>query len=105
MGSNGMRVAILFHARERHFGPAGYLVHHLAELWRQDGLEVVYLYGTDRFVPADLVLVHVGPSVVPEPYLEFAARYPTSSTAASATSGKRSRAGTSCGPATTGTAR
>jgi hypothetical protein len=76
MGSNGMRVAILFHARERHFDPAGYLVHHLAELWRQDGLEVVYLYGTHRFVPADLVLVHVGLSVVPEPYLEFGARYP-----------------------------
>jgi hypothetical protein len=76
MGPNGMRIAVLFHARERGFDPAGYLVHHLSELWREDGLEVVYLYGTDRFVPADLVLVHVDLSVVPEPYLEFAARYP-----------------------------
>jgi hypothetical protein len=71
-----MRVAVLFHAWGRTLAPASYLVHHLAQLWRKDGLEVVYLYGTDRFVPADLVLVHVDLSVVPEPYLEFAARYP-----------------------------
>jgi hypothetical protein len=57
-------------------GPRNYLVHHLAELWRRDGLEVVYLYGTDRFVPADLVLVHVDLSVVPAEYPEFAAQYP-----------------------------
>jgi hypothetical protein len=76
MGSNGMRIAVLFHERERDVDPAGYLVHHLAKLWREDGLEVGYLYGTGRFVPADLVLAHVDLSVVPEPYLEFAARYP-----------------------------
>lgn len=70
-----MRVVVLFHARERGVNPAGYLVHHFAQLWREDGVEVVYLYGTERFVPADLVLVHVALSVVPEPYLEFAARY------------------------------
>jgi hypothetical protein len=50
-------------------------VNQLAEFWRENGLEVVYLYGADRFVPADLVLVHVDPSVVPEEYLEFAAQY------------------------------
>lgn len=71
-----MRVAVLFHEREGDVDPAGYLVHLLAQMWREDGLEVVDLYGTDRFVPADLVLVHVDLSVVPERYLEFAARYP-----------------------------
>jgi hypothetical protein len=71
-----MRVVVLFHARERDVDPAGYLVHHFDKLWREDGLEVVYLYGTERFAPTDLVLVHVALSVVPEPYLEFAACYP-----------------------------
>jgi hypothetical protein len=70
------RIAILLHERERGLKPARYLVHHLAEFWREDGHEVVYLFGTDRFVPADLVLVHVDLSVVPEPYLEYAAAYP-----------------------------
>jgi hypothetical protein len=60
-----MRVAVLFHARERGVNPAGYLVHLLAQFWREDGLEVVYLYGTDHFVPVDLLLVHVDLSVVP----------------------------------------
>jgi hypothetical protein len=71
-----MRVAVLFHAWGRIVAPGSYLVHHLAQLWRADGLEVVCLYGTDRFVPADLVLVHVDLSVAPEPYLEFASLYP-----------------------------
>ncbi len=69
-----MRVAVLFRAQERNV--AGYLIHHLAQVWSEDGLEVVYLYGIERFVPADLVLVHVDLSVVPESYLEYAARYP-----------------------------
>ncbi len=76
MGPKAIRVAVLFHARERDLDPTGYLIHHLAQMWREDGLEVAYLYGTDHFVPADLVLVHVDLSVVPEAYLDFAARYP-----------------------------
>jgi hypothetical protein len=76
VGSNGKRVAVLFHARGRDVDPRFYLVHTLAGVWRERGLEVICVYGTDRFVPADLALVHVDLSVVPEEYLEFAAQYP-----------------------------
>jgi hypothetical protein len=76
MGSKGMRVAVLFQPWKQGLGPAHYLVDHLARFWCEDGLEVVYLHGTDRFVPADILLVHVDLSVVPEPYFEFASRYP-----------------------------
>lgn len=76
MGSAGRRVAVLFPPRGRGAAPRRYLVHHLARLWRKDGLDVVYLHGTERFVPADLLLVHVDLSVVPAQYHEFAARYP-----------------------------
>jgi hypothetical protein len=41
MGSKAMRVAVLFRAQERNV--AGYLIHHLAQVWREGGLEVVYL--------------------------------------------------------------
>jgi hypothetical protein len=58
VAERGKRIAVLFHARERDLDPRLYLVGHLAELWREDGFEVVYLYGTDRHVPADLLLVH-----------------------------------------------
>jgi hypothetical protein len=70
------RIAVLFHREDRHYDSSRYMVEHLARCWRADGHEVVYLFGTRRFVPADLVLVHVNLSVVPESYLEFAARYP-----------------------------
>jgi hypothetical protein len=70
------RIAVLFHSGDRHTDLAGYIVHHLADCWRADGHEVVYLFGTRRFVPADLVLVHVNLSVVPEDYVRFARRFP-----------------------------
>jgi len=70
------RIAVLFHRGDRHRNPAEYIVHHLADFWREDGHAVEYVYGTRRFVPADLVLVHVNLSIVPSDYLEFAKRYP-----------------------------
>ena len=66
---------MLFHQQD-HREPAEYIVHHLAEFWREDGHTVDYVYGIRRFAPADLVLVHVNLSVVPDDYLEFAKRYP-----------------------------
>jgi hypothetical protein len=69
------RIAILFHEKQR--GQAmRYLVDYYAEFWREDGHEVFYLFGVAQFVPADLVIVHVDLSVVPDEYLEFAKRYP-----------------------------
>jgi hypothetical protein len=76
VAADGKRFAVLCHERERGLDPARYLVHHFEEFWREDGHDVAYLFGTERFVPADIVLVHVDVSVVPESYLEFAARYP-----------------------------
>ena len=76
MSPAAKRVAVLFHDRERHADVSVYIVDHLARCWREDGHEVVYLFGTDAYVPADLVLVHVNLSIVPEEYVAFAARYP-----------------------------
>ena len=52
MRPSGMRIAILFHESERGLDPRAYIVGHLAECWREDGLEVIHLYGIDQFVPA-----------------------------------------------------
>lgn len=67
---------MLFHENDRHRDLSTYMVHHLAGFWREDGHHVRYLFGTRRFEPADIVLVHVNLSVVPDEYLGFAARYP-----------------------------
>lgn len=67
---------MLFHEGDRRRDLSSYIVHHLAQFWREDGHDVRYVFGTRSFEPADLVLVHVNLSLVPESYLEFAARYP-----------------------------
>lgn len=76
MRSGSKRIAVLFHAGDRHTELSGYIVDHLAQFWREDGHEVVYVFGTRHFVPADVALLHVNLSVVPEGYLQLAARYP-----------------------------
>jgi hypothetical protein len=67
---------VLFHERQEPERTPNYAIHHLAEIWRADGLDVVYLFGVDERVPADLAIVHVDLSVVPDEYLEGARRYP-----------------------------
>ncbi len=57
-------------------GAVRYTIDHFASIWREDGHEVFYLLGADRFVPADLVIVHVDLSVVPDEYIALARRYP-----------------------------
>jgi hypothetical protein len=75
VNGEGKRIAVLFHRRD-HSERSSYIVDHLAHFWQEDGFEVMYLFGTRRFVPADLVFVHVDLSVVDDEYLRFAARYP-----------------------------
>jgi hypothetical protein len=68
--------AVLFHEKQTQDSLQHYVISRVAEHWREDGHEALYLFGTSKFIPADLVLVHVDLSVVPETYLEFARRYP-----------------------------
>jgi hypothetical protein len=69
-------IAILFHEKDRDRPPGGYIVHDLAEYWRQWGHRVHFVYGVRRAEPADVLFVHVDLSVVPDAYLELARRYP-----------------------------
>jgi hypothetical protein len=70
------RLAVLFHEGDRYLATNRYIVHHLAEFWREDGHDVQFIFGPSRFEPADLLFVHINLSVVPEYYLTFARRYP-----------------------------
>ena len=59
------------------------MVSKLSEIWRRDGFQVSFLFGArGRFVPADVLLVHVDLTVVPERYLALAERYPIALNAA-----------------------
>lgn len=69
-------IAILFHEKDTSSSIQQYLITYYAHFWREKGSRVVALFGTDVYVPADLIVVHVDLSVVPEKYFAFAARYP-----------------------------
>lgn len=69
------RIVILFHELQ-YDRSSTYMIDELAEIWREEKLEVIELYGIDRFVPADVVILHIDLSVVPPEYLDFARQYP-----------------------------
>ncbi|AHF00215.1 hypothetical protein THITH_12650 [Thioalkalivibrio paradoxus ARh 1] len=69
-------IAVLFHARSLRKDLRSSVVFHLADRWRASGHRVTMLRGTRRYVPADVLFVHVDLSVVPDEYLELASRYP-----------------------------
>ena len=72
-----MRIAVLFHAfQQRAEVESDHAVSILAEMWRQDGHEVRFLIGLRDRWPADVALVHVDLSVVPESYVNLARTYP-----------------------------
>lgn len=57
-------------------GVRQHMVAFIEDFLRESGVEVIHLYGTDRFVPADALFVHVDLSVVPDSVGQFASRYP-----------------------------
>ena len=73
---SGPRIAILRHEREPLEHRDAYLVSWIARHWEKRGAAVEHLYGVRDFRPADLLVLHVDLSVVPDEYLRFAERYP-----------------------------
>lgn len=69
------RIAILWHKNERETTQRYDIIHNI-KLWQDDGIDVVHVFGTKHFIPADLAILHVDLSIVPDEYLEFAQQYP-----------------------------
>lgn len=71
-----MRIALLFHERDRHRDLQRYDILHVARYWQEAGHEVTTVFGTREFIPADIALLHIDLSLVPRCYIEFADQYP-----------------------------
>ena len=69
-------IAILFHEKHDMHRVQDYVIWHLAKIWNKDGHNLVFIFGVEKFAPADVCIVHVDLSVVPNEYIEFASRYP-----------------------------
>ncbi len=70
------RIVILMHEKDDTRSLYKYQIATFARFWMADGHKVHVLFGTARFEPADIAIVHVDLSIVPDSYLEFARRYP-----------------------------
>jgi len=75
MKSNPPTIAILTQATDD-FHQRRYLVRLMIPRWEAMGFRVVVVTETGPFVPADIALLHVDLSVVPDKIRRFAARYP-----------------------------
>lgn len=73
MGMSSAKIAVLFAERDR---PEKYVISALADYWRQDGHHVRYLRGIREQPAADLLVLHVNLSIVPDAYFHFARAYP-----------------------------
>jgi hypothetical protein len=76
MTNRKAKIAILFHQSVSEERLLNYLISALANIWREDGHEVIFIFGVSTYVPADIIIVHIDLSVVPDEYFEFAKQYP-----------------------------
>lgn len=74
-GPAPQRIAVLHH-KDHPQGSQVHLISFLSEAWRKQGIQVFDLHGTDEFVRADILVMHVDRTIVPPAYAAFARRYP-----------------------------
>ncbi len=71
------RIALLFHKKNNKYHPPLFAITHLARFWAEEGHHVFFVFGTgEKYIPADLAILHIDLSVVPEEYIEYAKQYP-----------------------------
>ncbi len=69
------KVAVLTHALDP-IDQVNYLMLKIVKKWQASGVEVVLLRGPEHYEAADVLVLHVDLTVVPQEYLDFCARYP-----------------------------
>jgi len=69
------KIAIIFHSNDEKRTHL-YAITYLANFWKQEGIEVNFIYGPEHFRYADIAILHIDLSIVPDNYLAFAKKYP-----------------------------
>jgi hypothetical protein len=68
-------IAILTHPNDR-FAEKSYALAGIAEQWRQNGMKITVVDDPEKRVDADMAILHVDLTVVPDQYLDYMRRYP-----------------------------
>ena len=71
-----IHINILMHHTSRTLPLSRYAIVNIAKYWQQDGNKVSIVFGDQKYVPADIAILHVDLSVVPDSYLQLASEYP-----------------------------
>jgi hypothetical protein len=71
-----MKINILFHESALVSHVRRSAIAYMAKVWTEEGHTVRITKGIKNFIPADVCIVHVDLSVVPEAYIEYADKYP-----------------------------
>jgi len=72
-----MKIAVLHHLHTDIENSSWYLVNYLCRNWIQQGHSVIHVIGVDDPLPdADLLIMHVNLTVVPQEYVQVAEHYP-----------------------------
>jgi hypothetical protein len=69
------RILIVVHRRDK-FEKVGYLVKEIAKFWQEMGFRIEVHRGLDSAPDADVVILHVDLTVMPDDYLAFVQKYP-----------------------------
>src|SRR5579872_5821305 len=69
------RIVILSHPIDK-FAESPYMLNGVATQWREGGFEVTVNDDPDKKIDADIAILHVDLTVVPDAYMEFMKRYP-----------------------------
>jgi hypothetical protein len=72
-----MRRIVIFIHRHDSFGKTNYWLRAIAEIWREDGIDVSVIRGLQPHVDADLAVLHVDLTTIPDDYLDYVRRYST----------------------------
>lgn len=65
------RIAILTHQHDDFYGKT-YFLKEISELWKENGHAIEVLTGTARTIEADLAILHLDMTEIPDEYLRFA---------------------------------
>ena len=69
------RIVVVRHQNERQ-NISSYLLHPLLQIWREQGHEILVVRGLADLPDADLAILHVDLTLVPDEYAEAVQRYP-----------------------------
>ena len=70
------RIALIFLEQDHGAKHTRYMLSSYTKHWEELGFQVFHVFGTSKFVDADIAILNIDLSVVPDAYINFANQYP-----------------------------